>query len=547
MSAHNQHRLVILAVVTALACILLLVRLGYLQIWQGAELARASVAQRLERLTGGSGRGLIVDRLGRPLTSPGEVLAAGVFPNQVKDLRALLDACERLGADRQAVAMRVITGNGSPFWVSTGVDPSQTGQVAGLVLAPLVERYGPESLATHVTGYLRPADGVGMDGLERVYQEVLSMGEPGGVAAVVDGQAHLIPGLGFRMVPAQGQATVKTTIDRDVQWAVERTMDQHLIERGAVVVLDPANGDVLALASRPDFDPNRPGDFLYDEGRPFLNRALLAYPPGSVFKLVAATAALEEGLVSPSALFSCGGAVQVGNHVFHCAAEHGHGTLNLCGALAESCNVAFIELGAQLGRDMILKYAQSLGFGVSTGINLPGEAPGTFPTAGEVGPVATANLTIGQGTLLATPLQVARAYACVASGGYLPSIRLIKEVKDGDGKIIYAGDAPARKRVLTSETCAILRRALQAAVQEGTGQRAAVAGVPAGGKTGTAQREGAAAGMTMAAHAWFAGFASVENPHYVIVVFIEEGSSGPLRAAPVFRDIVARLSGGIND
>jgi penicillin-binding protein 2 len=301
--------------------------------------------------------------------------------------------------------------------------------------------------------------------------------------------------------------------------------------------LEPHRGDVLALASFPAFDPAalHRGISHYefaglqaDPDLPFVNKAISAYPPGSVFKTVLAAAALERRL--PDEPLYCTGSLQVGERAVSCYRGTAHGQVNLQSALALSCNAYFIRLGQRLGRETVLEFAARFGFGRVTGLPLPGEASGRLPGLAELPHLGDlANTTLGQGLVAATPLQLARMLAVVANGGLDVPPRLVQAVTDQQGRTVRRYPTPRRSRVVSMGTARRLRSLLGEAVQSGTGRDAASRHLAAAGKTGTAQ-----SGMPSPhVYSWFAGLAERGNERLVIVVFAERRRE--LSASAIFR------------
>ncbi|MFA4991936.1 MAG: penicillin-binding transpeptidase domain-containing protein, partial [Candidatus Omnitrophota bacterium] len=298
--------------------------------------------------------------------------------------------------------------------------------------------------------------------------------------------------------------------------------------KGAAIFMDPNNGEILCLVSAPSYDPGASlASLLRDRDSPLLNRAVMGqYPAGSIFKIVVALAGLETKKVSIETTFLCAGKLKVGNKEFNCWNRDGHGSVNLNSAITQSCNVYFYSLGILVGADKIYEYAEQFGFGRKTGVDLFGEADGFVPSrqwrhlekkekwySGD-----TANLSIGQGELLVTPLQIARMVSVVANNGYLVEPHLIRR-KGAPGP----GVRKAIKLKIKNENLEAVKNAMKEVVGnvDGTGIRARSALFSISAKTGTAQ-----AGPGLPSHAWIAGFAPSENPEISFVVFLERGGSG---------------------
>jgi penicillin-binding protein 2 len=342
------------------------------------------------------------------------------------------------------------------------------------------------------------------------------------------------------------------TIDLSLQRAAEKALSDTL--SGAIVALDPATGEVLALVSKPDFDPNLFSSVVpestwkalnEDPGHPLLNRAIQStYPPGSVMKVITAAAGLESGVITQQSRFSpCSGAYKFGDRWFGCWQPEGHGSLGLVDAIAQSCDVYFYQLGLKLGLDRWSDYAAGCALGHPLGLDLGGEAGGLVPTREYFdnrygkknwGPGVLLNLVIGQGENLWTPLQAAEIMAAIANGGTLYRPYLVREIHSPGGRSLPQKPVIVGHMPFSATNLKILQRALRAAVHDlrGTGRMASVRGVDVAGKTGTAQNPRGED------HAWFAGFAPVENPRIAVAVVVEHGGHGGSEAAPIAARVI---------
>lgn len=389
-------------------------------------------------------------------------------------------------------------------------------------------------------GY-RMKDLIGRSGLEKYYNDYLA-GSDGGTQIEVDSRGRQTRVLGVKE-PACGK-DLYLTIDIDIQSVCDNMLGD---KRGAIVALDPGTGEVLALASHPSFDPNvfvRPGKsrqriaLLSDRrGRPLSNRAISAtYSPGSVFKIVVASAALESKKITPLTQYNCTGSYTLGRAKFDCWKDTGHAAQNIADALMNSCNVFFYNAGRAAGADNIESFARIFGFGGKTGIDLPDEVSGIVPGRSWKEKYRkdvwyegdTVNYSIGQGYLLVTPIQVAVMTAVEANSGYLIKPFIVKRIDKED--ISH----PVRKKtILKDGTIREVRKGLYKVINDenGTGRRAEVEGLAVAGKTGTAQNP---QGRT---HAWFAGFAPFNDPKICLAIFIEHGGKGGLEPSEIAHEI----------
>jgi peptidoglycan glycosyltransferase/penicillin-binding protein 2 len=501
---------------------------------------RPAFSQRQKGVPVKLARANILDRYGVPLHCPVWEPALAVFPGEPRDPGEIEQAIASILGLQSYDGPRLPAPGDPPVKVARCLSPSQVARAVELArpdclaIVPEEVRYGPGSLACHVVGhvrqnaYLDPRDNVGESGLERSFQSCLFGGEPAWAGVVVTGEGGDVPGTGIRIAPGDRvPADLYTTIDASVQRSVESALDRLEVKKGAAVVLDARTAEILAMASRPAFDQNRPAESLSRADAPFVNRAISAFTPGSVFKPVVMSFALEQGYVSPDETFTCQGQVSVGARTVSCGVDKdGHGRVDPQQALAKSCNSTLIQIGLRIDPAALVDYARKCGFGVRTGIPLGDEAGGVLPDPYAMYSGDVANLSIGQGYVAVTPLQVAAFFRAIAAGGTYLRPTLIP----GDQK-----GTPVR--LFSEETARQLQDALLLATREGTGKEAWVPRYGSAGKTGTAET-GYPSRLT---HAWFCGWTPILAPEYVIAVLVEEGGDGPSVAGPVFREIAASI------
>jgi penicillin-binding protein 2 len=446
----------------------------------------------------------------------------------------------------------------------------------GVTVDMVIRRNYPyENLAAHLIGYLGEISQeeleeeefinhkigyfIGKYGIEHKFELDLK-GENGGRQIEVNALGRKMKVWG-QVEPNPGN-NLFLTLDIELQKAAEEAM---MGKKGALVAMDPQNGDILALVSKPDFDPNLFARGISPEtwkrisensSHPLQNRAIQGqYPPGSVYKIIMAIAGLEEKIITPETTFQCSGALPFGNRDYLCWKKEGHGRISLRRAIVESCDVYFYNLGLRLGVDRIAKYAMGLGLGRVTGFPLGHEKAGLIPTsswkmkrfgipwqAGE-----NLSIAIGQGFNLVTPLQVACTLSALANGGKLYRPRIVQAIKAPHGETLKEFPPEDAKTLhISPETLEILREALWGVVNSpgGTGGRARIDGFDVAGKTGTAQvvqrREGR--GELYPAeqqdHAWFVCFAPARQPQITVVALIEHGGHGGAVAAPVAKKVL---------
>ncbi|MEW6082664.1 MAG: penicillin-binding protein 2 [Bacillota bacterium] len=512
------------------------------QVTLGGALREMAVSQRRVTLPVQASRGRVLGRNGFDLSCPEQGWALMIFPGGLTDPdRFARDHAARLGLKISDLSDS-LTATLSPFVLARGLEHQEamamvSGQWRGALAVPVGQRYGRLSMARHLVGHVRSSDGKGAAGVEASLDRYLDTTGATTITVSVDANHGLIPGLGFSLDEAAAPVTdVVLTIDEGFQRVVETAMDRA-VKKGAVVILDVATGEVLALASRPNYRQDEVSACLGVPGAPLVNRAVSAFAPGSVFKVVVAAAALEGGL--GPARYLCNGEVDVDGLVFGCYLrnEGGHGEIDLTEALAQSCNVAFIKMASLMEPGGLPGYSAGLGIGQGGFLGVPEETSGSLPNLYDLGPRGLANFAIGQGQLLVTPLEMARVVAAVANDGLMVEPWLVLEIRAQDGETLYRGAPPRAEQVMSPQTAAHLRVALGVATTQGTGRRAFVEGAGAAGKTGTAETGRRDASGESAAHAWFVGYFPMDEPRYSVAVLVEEGMSGPLVAAPVFREI----------
>ncbi len=556
-------RLDILRNIVFFAFAIVVIALSYLQIIRGEYYHAQSVNNRIRLIPDDGPRGRIFDRNGIVLADNRQAFHLGVIAQEVQDREDLFNFLSgvlnkspeylRKQYDRKRTAPFV------PVILAENIDRKTLITVEenrfrypGLVVEEGFERVYPFGAAgVHALGYVgkvdpgesdafaeygyTPLSTTGKSGVERFYDPLLRS-QSGGRQIEVDARGRQVRLLGIKE-PQKGQ-DITLTLDARVQTAADEFLAGR---RGAVVVMDLSNGDVLGMVSSPSFDPQNIRKYLDPAigGASFINRAVNGqFPPGSVFKVVVASAALQTKKTTPDTSFDCPGYYMLGGTRFGCA--HVHGVQDLWGALAHSCNVYFFHLGLLAGPKYVTQYARALGLGRPTGIDLPFESSGHLARLS--GGTArwykghTLNLSIGQGETLATPLQLAVMMGAVASDGLILRPRLLKAV---EGRPAAPADLKRLPRVrLRNDVWTVVRDGLRRAVtdEEGTAHALAdVANMKIWGKTGTAQ-----AGESKANHAWFTGWARSDKAGIVFCVFLEHGGSSA-NAVLLTRDLLLRM------
>ena len=538
-----------LRVASGLLGLVLLIFCGRLIQIQGLEAPKyAAMAQRqrLTTVTLTAGRGTITDRNGVPFALTVDARDVYADPQQVVDPAATARALAPLLRRPVAVLSRLLRGAGQFVYLGRELDPRVGAAVSALNLAgigvvPSLRRVYPGGdLASNVVGFVG-IDGTGLAGLEYADNALLS-GTNGWRTVELGASGPAIPtGIQAERAPVPGEG-LELTIDRDIQWEAQQALDAQVAKTGAqsgtVVVMDPRTGQILALATAPGFDANHPGAANPDSlGDPAVSDV---YEPGSVSKVITMSAAIEDGLVTPSTPITVPPTIQVAHRTFHDAEPHGVEHLTLTGVLAMSSNIGTIEVAERLGAARLYQYLQAYGLGQPTGLGAPGESAGILPSLPNWSGTTLPTIAFGQGVSV-TALQVAAVYATIANGGLRVTPTLIRGVIDRNGRL-HPAPAPATRRVIGWRTARELSDMLEAVTtNEGTAPAARIPGYRVAGKTGTAQRpdgHGGYSGYT----ASFVGFAPADAPQLVVEVVLQapvRGYYGGAVAAPVFHDVMA--------
>lgn len=429
----------------------------------------------------------------------------------------------------------------TPFLVEVSTDLSAN----GVYTYTGAQRYLPNPIARHLIGYLN-GEGVGVSGLELAYEDVLAQaGDTRTVTCTTTAQGALMTGTQPELQATDGTSQgVQLTLDANLQRACEGIAAQSM-ERGCILVMDVQTGEILASVSMPEFDPDDLVKSIEADDTSLINRPLSAFSAGSVFKVVLAVAAYQAGYSWFT--HDCTGSVEVGDQVFRCAEGRAHGTVNLRGALEQSCNCYFIELGRLLGGERILRTAQALGFGQATAV-APGlkSAEGNLPQASAVADTdggQLAMLSFGQGALTVTPLQITAMMNTIADGGVWKAPSFVRGVVDAETMgVVQPMETADDQPVCDEATAAVLRSMLTSVVEEGIGRQAAPEAGQAGGKTGTAQTGQFDEAGEELLNYWFSGFWPAEEPRYTVTVLQDTTLEPVTSSAAIFARVVDAIA-----
>jgi cell division protein FtsI (penicillin-binding protein 3) len=541
-----RFRIMLVSLSVCLWALVIVVRLVELQVLKRRSFEQQAARQGERTVNLDPRRGSILDRHGRPLAVSVDAESIYAVPQDVGDADATAAALARAldldVAGRRDLAAQLHRSRAF-VWVRRKVDPATARAVRALDLPGIgflteTRRYYPQrELASQVLGYVG-LDNTGMSGIEYAFEEQIR-GRAAKVVIQLDARRRAT---GHIEKPSTDGHTVVLTLDESIQHTTERELERAVAETGSIagvaVVMDPRTGEILALANRPTFNPNRFGAYPSAHWR---NRAVAdAYEPGSIFKVFTAAAGLQEHVVDPDEVLDCGqGSIEIAGTRIN--DHHYFDKLTFRDVMAKSSDVGVIRVAQRLGRENFNRYLRDFGFGESTGLELPGESPGLLRPTTRWSALSLASLSFGQ-EIGVTAIQMASAVSAVANGGYLMKPMVVRRVEDPDGRVVKETKPVAVRRVLEPATVDTLTEILRGVVTGGTGKRAAVPGYVVAGKTGTAQKVDPGGRYSMIDHvASFVGFLPASRPALVVLVSLDT-SRGPRNqggdvAAPLFARI----------
>jgi len=539
----NRKRIVIMNTVIVFGFFAVFFRLTDLMVFNHKIYVERAKSQQVKAEDMQVRRGNIYDRKGRAFAVNLELESLYCDPEEVVvDKDRLKRLSDILGEDAKVIQAR-FNKDKHFVWMNRKLDPDMVGEIKklnikGLGFMPEAKRYYPKGeLASHVIGMVG-RENQPLEGLELKYDKYLRTAE-GKIYFARDASGKKLSS-GVDM-EAKGNDLL-LTIDEGLQFIVEKELEKAMVQWKSVaasaIMMDPLTGEILALANRPAYDLNDVGSANKNAIR---NRLITdIYEPGSTFKVIVGTAALEEKLYNLDSTFDCSrGAIEAGGKVIRDA--HKHGVLTFKEVIQKSSNVGSIMIGMKLGRERIYRYAKLYGFGEETGIDMPGEVSGWIRKPDRWSATSIGAIPIGQ-EVAVTPLQVLRAYSVIANGGYLVQPHLVSEIRTPEGQTISSFQGKT-KRVLTEKTAKVFKDILKTVVEEGgTATAAAVEGNQVAGKTGTAQLIDPSTGRYSRDRfiSSFVGFVPADNPKLAMIVVIYEPKGqiyGGVVAGPVFRNI----------
>ena len=532
--------------------ILVCARLVYLQFSQYDTLANRARQQQQNSIETSPQRGELLDRQGRQLARSVQTVSLFLDPDGLdastldRNAQQLAKALGLKESDLTNEFREAQTEKRRFIWIARRIDADLANKIVALNLPGINTRLEPKRyypngpLASHVLGYVG-LDGQGLGGVEQSYNTNIS-GEPGRL--FIEKDAYGKPYESYEIAAKPGQ-TVVLTIDQSIQYQAETALvaavERSRAKSGSVIVLDPRSGEILALANAPTFDPNKVAEAKPETRSNWALQNI--YEPGSTFKVVAFSAAIEKKLARVDDHIDCQmGAITVAGRVIHDHKKFGN--LTIAEALAKSSNVAAIKLGLRVGDEAMYDYIKRFGFGSKTGIELPGETSGIVRKVERWQPSSIGSIAIGQ-EVGVTPVQMVAAFGALANDGLRIAPHLIREVRDSGGNVVYRAQ-PEQRRVISAETAIALRGMLEGVTLNGTAKKAQLDGYSAAGKTGTAQKIDPKTRSYSSTKfvGSFVGFAPVSNPQVVIIVVIDEPAGayhGGDVAAPIFREVAEQV------
>ena len=570
MKISSRKRIIFLFVFVVIFFALLVVRLTWVQAIDGMRLQEMAYDQQTRDRTINSARGTIYSSDGKVLAISAAMETISVTPAQVENQAELSQKlADLLGLTYEEVYEKV-TADSALVTIAKNIDRETTDllrewinetKTKGLKIDESTKRYYPNNnLLSHVLGFVG-TDNQGLYGIEKTYEDILT-GIPGRVISETDGKGNDIPFSSEQYYAPQNGRDLVLTIDSSIQYFAEKYLKQAVIDNacakgGVAIVMQPHTGNVLAMAVNPDFDPNNAfGPYNSEQEEKWdtmdasekknirekiwRNMAVSdTYEPGSTFKVITLSAALDSGAIDLNSKFTCTGSYVAGGARMKCWRYYRpHGLQSIQECLGNSCNPAFIQIGLKMGKEIFYKYIDAFGLTERTGIDLPGEASGIFHAIQNVKDAELATAAFGQ-RFQVTPIELITAISAVANDGKLMQPRIVKEIRDSEGNVLNKKEPKVIRQVISKQTAENVRGMMEYVVSKGTGGNAYIEGYNIGGKTGTGEQG-------IGANTWyvasFVGIAPANNPEISVLValFDPKGAShgGGAIAAPVVRNIV---------
>lgn len=560
-----KRRILIVTILFIVGMIAIIVRLGYVQIVEGKVLQEKALKQHTRDRTIPATRGSIYDRNMEIIAQSGSISTIGVVHAQIKDAVEVSKVLsEKLEMNYEKVYKKV-TKKVAFERIATKVDKEVADEIRDMNLPGVKvdedsKRYYPyNDLAAHVIGFVGK-DNQGIIGLEVQYDSYLK-GEPGNILMETNGRGERrMKEAEVRVEPINGNHLVTTldvTLQQYTQQAIDKVVAEKNAKRGAIILMNPQNGEIYAMANSPSFDLNEPFTinilevasewtlFSQEEKQKYLNQMWRnfvindTYEPGSTFKVFTSAMGLESGVVTPNTMFECNSCRVVAGRTIKCwRSPRSHGTQTFTQGVQNSCNPVFMDIAEDVGAEAFYNYMVKFGFKSKTGIDLPGEAVGILHAPNKIGPVELATMSFGQSFQI-TPMQLLTGASAAINGGYMITPHFGKQVVDDAGNVIEEFKYDKGEQVISTQTSEQLKVILESVVSEGTGNKSYIPGYRIGGKTATSEKLPRRSGKYIAS---FMSFAPAENPEVIGLVMIDEPQGsyyGGAVAGPVMKGVMA--------
>lgn len=527
------------------ACLMgLLIRLYFIQIVSSDLYVTEVNRQRSFSIPLNSGRGNIYDRNYIPFTDRQEEGVLLIFTklfdvndrnlSLIEDLTGLphQELTTKLSGTQQYVQLELLN----------DIDVKNEGEAMphGVFIFDRRSRYEDFQRLVHVIGYINNSDNKGMTGLERAFNDILLNSYEKNLVAVLDGKKRILPGAGFSTKSVSNGRHLQLTIDYHLQRLAEEAL-KNQNKNGAVVISNIKTGELLAIASSPVYNPNMIENHINSYGDELYNKALqMTFPPGSIFKILVTAAALEGELVALDEVFYCSGQQEIGNVSIKCSVHSRDEEVAITfeNAFAQSCNSTMIQVGQRVGAEAIINMAKAFGLGEKVNIGILEEEGGHLPSGDRILGPAIGNISIGQGEIEVTPLQVNQLTQIIANNGVRKSLYLIDKIIDDNYNIIEELPKPVEETVISREIAETIQYLMKRVMTQGTGKTIEDLASVTAGKTGTAQSTYRGQEVL---HGWFTGYYPNDNPTYAVTVFIQQGGSGGRNAVPVFKEVLENM------
>lgn len=531
-----KNRIIISSILFSIIFIALGLRLYYVQVYKEEQYSHAALRQRSKKVALEPKRGIIFDRNNKKLTNNTVIPTLILQKDYLKEDDVLYDEIEKNTLLNKRAFKDLLSSKETTLKIPLKDGFKLSKRYENLFLVNMINRYDSKNLLAHVIGYINKAENIGEFGIEKTFDEFLKLEDSKSLIVEYSKNKSLILGGKEYVsdnVDPRDPAGVKLTIDYEIQKGVEKILDIDNIN-GAVLVSSSSTGEILAMASRPNFDQDQIQNFFNSKNMALYNKNIqVSYPPGSIFKTVVLLALLEDEDIEIRKSYNCKGYEEINGIKINCTGEHGD--ISLEEGFAKSCNSLFVNLGKEIGAEKIVDMSKRLGLGEKVNIGLLEEVKGNLPDKYDMYGAAIGNISIGQGKIEVTLLQMNNILNIIVNKGIKKQITLVKGITNKEGKIIKKYQKTQDERIISEESAKKALEMLRLVVEEGTARKMDLDKIgSAGGKTGSAQ---ALLRTKPVINGWFTGFYPSKNPQYIITVLVEDSVSGSQSAAPIFEKI----------